>query len=94
MCRMYKNCKLVHGDLSEFNLLLSEGKVVYVIDVSQSMDLSHPRNLHYLIRDIENVLAFFRRLDIPDLPTPITLFNTITDLAMSEESSLIVQVCQ
>uniref|UniRef100_A0A0K0CWR3 non-specific serine/threonine protein kinase n=1 Tax=Angiostrongylus cantonensis TaxID=6313 RepID=A0A0K0CWR3_ANGCA len=91
MCRMYKNCKLVHGDLSEFNLLLSEGKV-YVIDVSQSVDLSHPRNLHYLIRDIENVLAFFRRLDISDLPTPVALFNTITDLAMSEESSLMVQV--
>ncbi|KAJ1346744.1 hypothetical protein KIN20_001641 [Parelaphostrongylus tenuis] len=91
MCRMYKNCKLVHGDLSEFNLLLSEGKV-YVIDVSQSMDLSHPRNLHYLIRDIENVLAFFARLDIPDLPTPVALFNMITDLAMSEESSLLVQV--
>lgn len=91
MRRMFKDCRLVHGDLSEFNLLLSEGKV-YVIDVSQSMDLSHPRNLHYLIRDVENVLAFFRRLDIPDLPTPVALFNTITDLEMNEESSLMVQV--
>ncbi|KAK6060262.1 RIO1 family protein [Cooperia oncophora] len=93
MNRMYRDCKLVHGDLSEFNLLLSEGKV-YVIDVSQSMDLSHPRNLHFLIRDIENVLAFFQRLDIPDLPTPVALFNMITDLSMSEEGSLIVQVEQ
>ncbi|EPB79829.1 RIO1 family protein [Ancylostoma ceylanicum] len=93
MCRMYKECKLVHGDLSEFNLLLSAGKV-YVIDVSQAMDLSHPRNLHYLIRDIENVLAFFQKLDIPDLPTNVALFNMITDLSMSEEGSLLVQVEQ
>ncbi|WKY01786.1 hypothetical protein Q1695_015640 [Nippostrongylus brasiliensis] len=93
MSRMYRDCKLVHGDLSEFNLLLSEGKV-YVIDVSQAMDLSHPRNLHFLIRDIENVLSYFQRLDIPDLPTPVALFNMITGLAMSEEGSLIVQVEQ
>ncbi|KHJ75484.1 RIO1 family protein [Oesophagostomum dentatum] len=93
MCRMYKECNLVHGDLSEFNLLLAEGKV-YVIDVSQAMDLSHPRNLHYLTRDIENVLAFFQKLEIPDLPTSVALFNLITDLAMSEEESLLVQVEQ
>ncbi|KJH45198.1 RIO1 family protein [Dictyocaulus viviparus] len=93
MCCMYKKCKLVHGDLSEFNLLLSEGKV-YVIDVSQAMDISHPRNLHYLIRDIENVLSFFQRLEIPDLPTPASLFTKITDLHVSEESTLMVQVEQ
>lgn len=93
MNRMYRDCNLVHGDLSEFNLLLSEGKV-YVIDVSQAMDLSHPRNLHFLIRDIENVLSFFQRLDIPDLPTPVALFNMITDLDMKEEGSLLVQVEQ
>lgn len=93
MNRMYKDCKLVHADLSEFNLLLANGKV-YVIDVSQAMDLSHPRSFHFLLRDIENVLAFFQHIEIPDLPTPVALFNMVTDLKMSEKGSLIVQVEQ
>ncbi|CAD6188123.1 unnamed protein product [Caenorhabditis auriculariae] len=93
MCRLYKECQLVHADLSEFNLLLSEGKV-YVIDVSQAMDLSHPRNLHFLTRDIENVLSFFSKIETPSLPTPVALFNLITQLEMSEEDDLHVQVEQ
>ena len=34
MVAMFNDCKLVHGDLSEFNLLYSANKV-YVIDVAQ-----------------------------------------------------------
>ncbi|GMS88514.1 hypothetical protein PENTCL1PPCAC_10689, partial [Pristionchus entomophagus] len=91
LLRMYKECNLVHGDFSEFNLLWKEG-VVYVIDVSQAMDLSHPRVLHYLLRDIENVLLFFHRHETPSLPSASTLFNEITDLSMSEEGDLSCQV--
>ncbi|CAI4228989.1 unnamed protein product [Auanema sp. JU1783] len=93
MCKMYKECRLVHADLSEFNLLLSEGKV-FVIDVSQAMDISHPRNLHYLTRDIENVLLFFTKLGVPNLPTDAALFNLITDMSMKDDDSLLVQVEQ
>ncbi|GMR41655.1 hypothetical protein PMAYCL1PPCAC_11850, partial [Pristionchus mayeri] len=91
LLRMYKECNLVHGDFSEFNLLWKEG-VVYVIDVSQAMDLSHPRVLHYLLRDIENVLLFFHRHETPSLPSKTALFNEITDLMMSEEGDLTCQV--
>ncbi|ETN69778.1 RIO1 family protein [Necator americanus] len=85
MCRMYKECKLVHGDLSEFNLLLAAGKISFNSRVIFYFDFS---------RDIENVLAFFQKLDIVDLPTPVALFNMITDLNMGEEGSLLVQVEQ
>ncbi|CAI5446654.1 unnamed protein product [Caenorhabditis angaria] len=95
MCRMYKECLLVHGDLSEFNLLLNlENNQVFVIDVSQAMDLSHPRNLQFLTRDIANILAFFARIETPGLPSSVQLFNLITDLEMKEDDDLNVQVEQ
>ena len=91
MMRMYSECCLVHGDLSEFNLLWKDGRV-FVIDVSQAMDLSHPRVLHYLLRDIDNVLSFFGRHSTPNLPSQTLLFNMITQLDMSEDDDLTCQV--
>lgn len=91
---MYKECLLVHADLSEFNLLLVPDNKVHVIDVSQAMDLSHPRSLQFLTRDIHNILSFFTRIGTPNLPSSVKLFNLITDLEMSEDHDLLVQVEQ
>ncbi|ORC90077.1 RIO kinase 1 [Trypanosoma theileri] len=59
MRKMYARCRLIHGDLSEYNLLLYRGRVV-VIDVSQSVENDHPHAMDFLRRDIVNVDAFFR----------------------------------
>merc|ERR1711915_562979 len=58
--KMFHECKLVHGDLSEFNLLYHEGKA-YFIDVSQSVEHDHPHALEFLRKDLVNVNEFFRK---------------------------------
>ena len=57
---MYQTCKLVHADLSEYNILYNENKL-WIIDVSQSVEHDHPRSLEFLRMDIKNVKDFFKR---------------------------------
>ena len=57
---LFQNCKLVHGDLSEYNLLFFANEV-YVIDVSQAVEMDHPHALDFLKRDCQNINAFFAR---------------------------------
>jgi serine/threonine-protein kinase RIO1 len=54
-------CKLVHADLSEYNILYHNG-TVFVIDVSQSVDLDHPFALTFLREDCAHVNDFFRKV--------------------------------
>lgn len=60
MRRMFRVAKLVHGDLSEYNMLYWKGEVI-IIDVSQSVEDDHPMALDFLRRDCANVNEFFRR---------------------------------
>lgn len=60
MRRLYQDCKLVHADLSEYNMLWYEGQPQF-IDVSQSVEHDHPRSLEFLRMDIKNVTDFFKR---------------------------------
>ncbi|CAI5991013.1 unnamed protein product [Closterium sp. NIES-65] len=82
MWRMYRLCRLVHGDLSEYNLLYLQGRV-WVIDVSQSVDLDHPRALDFLREDCLHVTGFFRRKGMAVL-TVRELFDFVTDPVMPE----------
>lgn len=60
MRRMFRVAHLVHGDLSEYNMLYWKGDVI-IIDVSQSVEDDHPMALDFLRRDCANVNDFFRR---------------------------------
>ncbi|CAL5993343.1 RIO_kinase 1 [Hexamita inflata] len=63
---LFMNCCLVHGDLSEYNLLYqTTTKKVFMIDFGQALDLTNPNAITLLRIDIKNINTFFARLGIP-----------------------------
>ncbi len=59
MYRLY-DAGIVHGDLSEYNIVVQDSEL-YVIDVGQAVTVHHPNSEDFLVRDCENVAAFFNR---------------------------------
>ncbi|KZV88926.1 RIO1-domain-containing protein [Exidia glandulosa HHB12029] len=57
---MFHACKLVHADLSEYNVLYHE-RELWIIDVSQSVEHDHPSAFDFLRKDLANVDEFFAR---------------------------------
>jgi RIO kinase 1 len=57
---MIRKAKLVHGDLSPYNTLYHDGRVV-IIDVAQSVRADHPEARRLLERDILNFSRFLGR---------------------------------
>jgi len=82
--RMFHDCKLVHADLSEFNMLYYEGKV-YVIDVSQSVEHDHPHALEFLRKDCTNINAFFQKNGVCTM-TLKELFDFVVDPTINQEN--------
>ncbi len=65
--RLYQKAKLVHGDLSEYNIMMWKGKPV-IIDMSQSVSIEHPMADFMLTRDLNNLNRFFSRLRVNVTP--------------------------
>lgn len=82
MWKMYNKCKLVHADLSEFNMLYHNGEI-FVIDVSQSVEHDHPHALEFLRKDCTNVTEFFRKNNVATM-TIKQLFDFITDPTITD----------
>ncbi|XP_030612162.1 serine/threonine-protein kinase RIO3 [Archocentrus centrarchus] len=79
MQQLYQECNLVHADLSEYNMLWHEGKV-WLIDVSQSVEPTHPHGLEFLFRDCRNVSTFFQKRGVSEAMSTYDLFNAVTGL--------------
>jgi RIO kinase 1 len=66
--KLYCKARLVHGDLSEYNVMVFNEFPV-LIDFGQAVDLAHPLAEELLVRDVKNLLNFFSRMGVetPDL---------------------------
>jgi len=61
--KLYCKAELVHGDLSEYNIMVWQGHPV-IFDVSQAVSLSHPMAGFLLRRDLTNLNRFFSRFNV------------------------------
>ncbi|XP_074127215.1 serine/threonine-protein kinase RIO1 isoform X2 [Sminthopsis crassicaudata] len=84
MRTMYQDARLVHADLSEFNMLYCNGDV-YIIDVSQSVEHDHPHALEFLRKDCANVNDFFLKHGVAVM-TVRELFEFITDPSITKDN--------
>lgn len=57
--RLWNEKKLVHGDLSEYNILVTDKPELVWIDFSQGVHRTHPEGKKLLERDLENIAKFF-----------------------------------
>jgi len=83
MRTMFHDCKLVHSDLSEYNILYAHGKVV-IIDVSHAIDSSNGNAATFLRNDCIHVTSFFAKKGVRVL-SPRDLFMFIVDNSSNEE---------
>ena len=77
MKRLYQKAELIHGDLSEYNLMTWKGKLI-MFDMSQSVPTSHPLAEMLLNRDITNVNRFFSRQGIETVPNE-KIYKQVTE---------------
>lgn len=84
--KMYRECGLVHADLSEYNMLWWREKV-WIIDVSQAVDITHPKAMEFLHRDCSNVCNFFTKNGVHNVLSAEKLFNKVTRLDIKGEGS-------
>ena len=82
---LYWKAKLVHADLSEFNILYNMVKdEMVIIDVSQSVEHDHPCALMFLRKDCTNINAFFRKHNVCVM-TVKELFEFVTDPLVKDQ---------
>jgi RIO kinase 1 len=58
---LYQKAELIHGDLSEYNIMAWKNRPV-IFDVSQAVALTHPMADFLLKRDLANLNRFFSKL--------------------------------
>jgi RIO kinase 1 len=73
--KLYRQARLVHGDLSEYNIMIWKNKVV-IFDLSQAVRLEHPMAKNFLKRDLSNIINYFENTGI-QIPEPDELYRQV-----------------
>lgn len=90
MHRLYNDAKLIHADLSEYNILWHNDKC-WLIDVAQAIEPGHPSAFEYLMRDCYNISSFFTRKGVSNVKTKEELFSFITGLDSSVHNTAMLE---
>lgn len=90
---IYTRCNLVHADFNQFNLLWHEKKV-WVIDVSQAVEPTHPLGLEFLLRDCRNISKFFESRGLSGVLTGEQLFMSVTGIEFNGEDDVFMSNLQ
>lgn len=90
MHKLYNVAKLVHADLSEYNILWHDDKC-WIIDVAQSVEPEHPSALEFLMRDCNNIVTFFKKRGLPNVFTKEQLFEHITSLDAAKHNTAMLE---
>jgi RIO kinase 1 len=77
--RLYRKAELVHGDLSEYNIMTWKGRTV-IFDMAQAVPLVHPMAEFLLRRDLTNLNKYFARLGVK-VPTVDESYKRVTGVA-------------
>lgn len=94
MKKIYHECKLIHADFSEYNLLWFND-TIYVIDVAQSVEPYHPNAYTYLLRDCTNLSTYFSRRSLNEsVLSPEETFNYVTGLAFDKKGEAFLNQVQ
>ncbi|XP_046841038.1 serine/threonine-protein kinase RIO1-like [Xenia sp. Carnegie-2017] len=81
---IYWKAKLIHADLSEFNMIYHNDGI-FIIDVSQSVEHDHPRALEFLRKDCTNIADFFRKKGVCVMTVRET-FDFVTDPNINDDN--------
>ena len=68
MTMLYQKAKLVHADLSEYNIFKTNLGIM-LFDFGSAIDIQQPNSKQFLFRDVSNINRFFEKRGIDVLPT-------------------------
>ena len=80
---VYHKCCLVHADLSEYNILVRDGKAVF-IDVGQAVEHDNVNSTIFLRNDITVITRFFKSVGVKTAPY-MKLFEFVVEPVLLAE---------